>query len=484
MSQNEADKGKNDFNRRDFIKSASSFGSLMLLMGGVPIEAKAADAAASGAKVEETKYSTEDATPVSCAVIGCGSRGREILQTLPLLPGGGKPANAPVVAICDNYKNSLNKAAKDLAPNAQAVDDYRKVLEMKEVEAVFVTTPTHLHREIVEAALQAGKHVYCEAPLAHTVEDALAIAKAAKAATKLNFQAGLQMRSDPGKEFVLKFIHTGAVGKPIMAKSQWHKRNSWRRPGTTPERDKALNWRLDSSISTGLAGEIGVHQFDVITWMFGKKPNAITGFGGILDSDYAADGRDVADTIQTIMHYPGKVNAMYDCTIANSFDSEYDVLYGTGAAILFRGELFTTPYTPPKSWLFEEANSQLFGWEIYAAKQEFYKETGITLSAGASHSVQAKGVEENPLLQSTLHYSLRSFLHNSLITGQAVTNFVNAYGADADGLSDEVASKTKDARWPAATYKDGFEATVLGIKANEAIKTGTTVQLPKSLFEI
>lgn len=478
MSQKEANQGQNDFNRRDFIKSAASFGSLMALMGGVPLYA-AEDTAS---KQAETNFSTED-PPVSCAVIGCGTRGREIIETLALLPGGGKPANAPVVAVCDIYKSFLRKA-KELAPNAEAYEDYKKVLERKDVDTVIIATPTHMHREIVEAALAAGKHVYCEAPIAHTIEDARAIAKAAKAAEKLNFQAGLQMRSDPGKEFVLKFIHTGAVGTPVMGRSQWHKRQSWRKAGPTPERDKALNWRLDSSISTGLAGEIGVHQFDLMTWMLGHKPTAITGFGSMLDPDLAQDGRDVADTIQTIMQYPGKLNSTFDCTLANSFDGEYDMLYGTGAAIMFRPENMGQPYTPAKAWLFEEANSQLFGWEIYATKEQFYKETGITLSAGASHSVQAKGpANESPYQESTLHYALKAFLHNSLITSRAVNNFIASYGADADGVTDELVKWAKS-RQPAAGYKEGFEATVIAIKANEAIVKGEKVTLPKELFEI
>ncbi|MDB6022065.1 MAG: Oxidoreductase domain protein [Pedosphaera sp.] len=480
MSQNEADKGQTDLNRREFVKSAASFGGMMLLMGGVPLHAE--DKGASASALVDTNFGTED-PPVNSAVIGCGVRGREIIQTLNLLPDANKTLrNAPVVAICDTYKPFLKKA-KDLAPGAEEFEDYRKVLELKNVDTVFVATPTHLHREIVVAALQAGKHVYCEAPLAHTIEDARAIAQAAKAAEKSNFQAGLQMRADPGKKFVLDFIHTGAVGTPVMARSQWHKRTSWRRPGTSAEREKALNWRLDSATSAGLAGEVGVHQLDLMTWMLGKKPIAVTGFGSILDPSLQ-DGRDIADTIQTIMHYPGKVNAFFDCSLANSFDGEYDVLYGTGAAIMFRPEDAGQKFTAAKAWLFEEPDSQLFGWEIYATKEQFYRETGITLSAGASHSVQpGKVAVESPYADSTLHHSLKAFLHNSLWTTRAVKNFVSSYGADAEGLGESLAASSKG-RYHAAGYKEGFEATVLAIKTNEAVVKGEKVLLPKEIFDI
>ena len=77
------------------------------------------------------------------------------------------------------------------------------------MEAVIVATPSHRHKEIVLAALQAGKHVYCEAPLASSIEDARAIAQAAKAAIKLNFQTGLQLRSDARTNYILQQFHPG-----------------------------------------------------------------------------------------------------------------------------------------------------------------------------------------------------------------------------------------------------------------------------------
>ena len=99
--------------------------------------------------------------------------------------------SARIAAICDTYAPALKKAA-EIAPAAGAFADARAMLDAVDVEAVVVATP-HLHRELVLAALQAGKHVYCEAPLASTVEDARAIALAALAARTV-FQGGVQGR--------------------------------------------------------------------------------------------------------------------------------------------------------------------------------------------------------------------------------------------------------------------------------------------------
>ncbi len=105
------------------------------------------------------------------------------------------------------------------------------------------------------AALQAGKHVYCEAPLASSIEDARVIAQAAKAAIKLNFQTGLQLRSDERTNYVYNnFIRVGAAGSRSSAADNGTKKTSWR-PTPNPDREKEMNWRLSSATSGGLMGK-------------------------------------------------------------------------------------------------------------------------------------------------------------------------------------------------------------------------------------
>src|SRR5947207_4597292 len=168
-----------ELNRRDFLKGGS-FATLMTMLGGVELISRAPARAAD----------VESLVPfqVKCAVIGLGNWGREIIATLARLK------TAQLVGVCDTYAASLKRASGS-APNAKGMEDYRKVLEDKEVQAVIIATPTHQHREIAIAALQAGKHVYCEAPLANNIADAKAIALAAKASRNRIFQAGLQMRA-------------------------------------------------------------------------------------------------------------------------------------------------------------------------------------------------------------------------------------------------------------------------------------------------
>ena len=82
---------------------------------------------------------------------------------------------------------------------------------------------------------------------------------AAKNAIGKVFQPGLQMRCDPQRHFILPFIRSGALGKSLMARSQWHKKLSWRADSPSEERKKIINWRLDKVTFTGLVGEIGIY---------------------------------------------------------------------------------------------------------------------------------------------------------------------------------------------------------------------------------
>ncbi|MEY2465505.1 MAG: hypothetical protein QOD03_26, partial [Verrucomicrobiota bacterium] len=300
---------ENEFNRRDFLKGGSA-ATLMTLLGGVPLFAETVP--------ETSGEKKSDGPKIKCAVIGLGVWGREIISTLGRLP------QADIAAICDTYPASLRRSGNN-APGATRTDDYKTILDNKEIKIVIIATPTHQHKEIVLAALKAGKHVYCEAPLANTVEDAREIALAAKAAGKQVFQSGLQMRSDPQRHFLLPFIRSGAMGKPVMARSQWHKKQSWRFTSPNAEHEKNLNWRLDKAVSLGLIGEIGLHQLDQASLVFDGLPVSVTGFGAVT---LWHDGREVPDTAQAIVEFPNGVRLTYDCTLANSFDADYEMYYG------------------------------------------------------------------------------------------------------------------------------------------------------------
>jgi predicted dehydrogenase len=427
-----------DFNRRDFLKGGS-FAALMMLMGGVEITAQDAAKTLPVPKADPNAKEKPPGPPVKCAVIGLGAWGREILTGLNRLP------NAPIAAVCDTYASSLRRA-EELAPKAEKFEDYRKILEKDDIKAVIVATPTHQHREIVINALQAGKHVYCEAPMANSIEDARLIALAAKDKKQV-FQVGQLYRANPQHHHVLNFVKTGAAGNMTFARAQWHKKQSWRRASPNADREKALNWRLNKETSTGLIGEIGLHQIDVASWFFRAHPVAVTGFGSTLLWN---DGRSVPDTIQAVFEYPNGVRFAYDCTLTNSYDATNDLYCGTDAAIVLREN---------RAWMFKEADAPLLGWEVYARKDEFFgsNETGIALVANATKLLAQglKPAEGAANSDSPIYYAMEEFVNN-----------------------------INDSKAPSCGYKEGYAGTVTAVKANEAVMKGGRVTYAKADFEI
>jgi predicted dehydrogenase len=378
--------------------------------------------------------------PVKFGVIGAGQWGREILSTLSRLD------SALVTAICDTYQPYLNKG-REIAPGAILLSDYRRLLDSAEVEAVIVATPSHLHREPVLAAIQSGKHVYCEAPLATSVEDARAIALAASEASKLTFQAGLQGRSNGLYQHVSKFVKSGVLGSPVSVVAQWNKKQSWRRAAPTPERESEINWRLSSRTSAGLLGEIGIHQLDLINWYLKSLPIAVTGFSSITSWN---DGRDVPDTVHAIFDYPGGVRASFSSTLASSFSDSYSLFQGTNSSLMMREK---------RGWLVKEADSPLLGWEVYARKEEIHSETGICMVADATKLIAAgkEPGKEGPVepARDALYRAFEDFTRSIRVGSR-----------------------------PECGATEGFQAAVVAIKANEAARLGTRLLYQGSMFEL
>lgn len=460
MNKNE---NSSDFNRRDFIKN-SSLAALMAMMGAGG-ELKAADGAAAGTNsmTDANGYTKVPVGPtVRYGIIGAGEWGRNIITNLALLP------NAPVVAVCDTYKASLHRAARE-TKDAQQFEDYKELLASKDVDAVVVSTPTNLHKQIVLDALAAGKHVYCEAPLASSVEDARAIAAAAKAAVKVVFQSGLQQRSHPQRQFLVPFIREGACGKNVMARSQFHVKDSWRRSSPNPQHEQALNWRLAKGQGLGLS-EASIHQYDVVDWFWKMLPTAVTGFGSLILWN---DGRNTPDTEQLVFEYPGGVRLMHDATLCCSFDNSYELYYGSDSTIMYRDD---------KAWLFKEVDAALLGWEIYARKDTFYTSTGIALVANATKQSAIGQKETASAFEfKPVYYALEAFTTNVGILQTSIKDYTQLFADDFSGFPDVRAGLKF---YAAADWRDGLEATIVAIKANEAVLNNSKVSIDKELFDL
>lgn len=373
--------------------------------------------------------------PLGVAVIGAGRQGRAILAELQKLE------QFRVLAVCDPVPGRLRSGVRR-ASGAAGYDDHRKLLaERKDVQAVLVASATDAHRGPCEDALAAGRHVYCEAPLAHTLDDARAIVRAARGAGVV-FQAGLLARSNPIYRLAWSFHRAGVLERLVAARAQDHARTSWRFPGDDPASDAALNWRLDPARCQGLPGELGTHQFDVLHWFLGEYPVAVRGSGSIRVHD---DGRSTPDTARCTLRFRDGLELGWSGTLGSSYEGRYELLAGS---------MGTMRLAWTAGWLFKEAEAPTQGWEVYANRESFHDDQGITLIADATKlAKQGKLKDGVGLPHPPLHYALADF-YRSVQENAPV----------------------------ACTAEEGLRATAVGIAAGQAVRTGAEVAIdPKDL---
>lgn len=374
--------------------------------------------------------------PVKLAVVGVGRHGRTILAELGKLNGG------QVVAVCDLDPNRL-RSAKRRAKGAEAFEDFDSLLQKQtDVEAVIVATPTQAHREACEKALAAGKHVFCEAPLVSTLADGQALVQAARATDKV-FAVGLQGRTNPVYRLARSFARSGSLQTVVDLRGQWNKKTSWRVATSNPAMEKAHNWRLDPAISIGLAGEVASHQIDTVSWFLNQYPNRVWGKGTVRLHE---DGRQVADTIRLVLDFPNGASMEYQASLCSSYEGSYELLRGSNATIKLADTF---------GWMFKEADSATQGWEVYASRERFHNDEGITLIADATQlASQGKLKEGIGLPHLPLHYALEDFL-------EAI----------------------EKGRKPKVSAEAGLRAAVIGILANQAVLSGEAQAITENNYQ-
>ncbi|MEZ5400866.1 MAG: Gfo/Idh/MocA family oxidoreductase [Bryobacteraceae bacterium] len=206
---------------------------------------------------------------IRVAHIGIGNRGTSLLKQVL------EQRNVKVNAVCD-IDSGKRDAAQSLArrDNPKSYSEWRQVLELRDVDAVFIATPCNLHAPMAAAALEAGKFVYCEKPLGVEPEQVAQVLKAAKGA-KTWLQIGQQLRYYPHMREAIRQLHDEqAIGKLLVIQAQ---RNS-----TPPEPGKERErpaWYNDVKQSGNLIVENAVHNIDVCNWVAKSRPVSAYGHG-------------------------------------------------------------------------------------------------------------------------------------------------------------------------------------------------------------
>ncbi len=201
---------------------------------------------------------------VRVGIVGCGgiANGKH-------MPSLSKLKNVEMVAFCDIVEERAQKAAQEYgAPKAQVYTDYRKLLEDKTIDVVHVCTPNDSHAEITIAALEAGKHVMSEKPMAKTAADARRMVEAAKRTGK-KLTVGYQSRHRADSQYLYKACRRGDLGEIYYAKAHAVRRRAVPTWGVFLDEEKQ---------GGGPLIDIGTHALDLTLWLMDNyQPRLVVG---------------------------------------------------------------------------------------------------------------------------------------------------------------------------------------------------------------
>jgi predicted dehydrogenase len=192
------------------------------------------------------------------AVIGVGIVAR--LRHIPAFQEAARRGTAELVAICDPMATALEEAG-DQAGIGERYRDYRQVLARDDIDIVTVATPNSSHEQIAIEALQAGKHVLCEKPLALSLDGAMRMAAAARATGRVN-SVNYRYRWVPSARYLKELLETGEVG--VVRQIFMNYFNAAVLDPTTP-----IQWRQTRAEGGGILADIGSHLIDLALWLLG-----------------------------------------------------------------------------------------------------------------------------------------------------------------------------------------------------------------------
>ncbi|HEY1337054.1 MAG TPA: Gfo/Idh/MocA family oxidoreductase [Bryobacteraceae bacterium] len=290
-----------------------------------------------GSAAAATAAAQTSSAPVGTGMIGVGNRGSYLLR------GVLEQPPAKVLALCDIKPDRLDKAATTAArDNPATYADWRKIIDRKDIDAVFIATPPYLHSEMAVAAIEAGKNVYCEKPIGVTPAQVKAVVEAVRKSKKV-FVPGQQLRSIKMLADAVGKIRDGIIGDVIMVKAQRHAAADLAHDGSSGD------WYFDVTKSGGYLIEQSVHNLDLCNWAIGAHPVRASGFGGILLYKDDPPGRTIFDCGTLSYQYPGGVmmsftqNVFHPRGMPNG--NQYVYIYGTKGAV----DLMQAPMMYPRT---------------------------------------------------------------------------------------------------------------------------------------
>ncbi len=267
-------------------------------------------------------FGSKNNSVVRMGFIGCGSRGTSVITAM------SANTNINIITLADIFDNQLVTAQKNCnASNAkkgfaeiqkanvfQGSNAFLKLLDNKDVDAVLISTPAYAHPEILEAAVSAGKHVYCEKPAAIDIAGCKRIINVSESiGSKLSAVFGFQIRyASPYVEMVRR-IHQGDIGEIVSVQLYYFSSEVPLKPhtGMTYDEARIRNHFHFNELSGGILLDQAIHMIDVCNWALQGTPVHAMGTGG------KKGGPDFGNTwtnYQVIYKYPNDVNVSVQST--------------------------------------------------------------------------------------------------------------------------------------------------------------------------
>jgi len=288
--------------------------------------------------------------PIQIGTIGCGGRLRGLLGLL-----AKHPEQATVTAMVDPSDDAINKTRKIVGDQARRFDDVPTMLAESDVTWVMIGSPNALHREHAVAALEAGRHVFCEKPLATSLGDAVAM-RDAVVRNDRRFVVGFTLRFSPHYRAIRKLIDDGVIGK--LLSFEFNETLDFNHGGFIH-----ADWRRHRHIAGTHLLEKCSHDFDLANWFIGARVMRAASFGGLSlftpasahlqtevgphpDNQAPAyqgwmpngispfnDDKSIVDHQVAILEYDNGVRAMFHTHCASAIPERRMVLIGDRGAI-------------------------------------------------------------------------------------------------------------------------------------------------------
>ena len=336
---------------------------------------------------------------INIGMIGCGKRSTWI--TALFAKHGGYNISAAADYFPDQVEKYGEKFQVDAARRFSGLNAYRRMLELKDIDAVVVQSPPYFHPEQAAAAVEAGKHVYIAKPISVDVPGCLSVGETGRKATakKLVFLVDFQTRSNAAYQEVIQRVQAGAIGKIVSGESTYHCGSTWERmdeflrakPNDPETRLRA--WGLDRTLSGDIITEQNIHVLDVATWFLDAAPLRAYGTGGA-KRNFAGT---CCDHFAAVYYFPNDVIVSFNSKqLGMGFDDLLCRMYGTSGTV-------ETHYAG-KITLRAEGGKNFDGESpgLYAS--------GAVANIATFHDNITKGICDNPTVAPSVRTNLTTIL--------------------------------------------------------------------------